>query len=114
MANREKHMRDLVRDWIAGQENTIPTRVRSSRIIGNYTKNRRSSFRRRPPIILSEAELFGSAPRPTAATVPPPRTSLPVIETRINSRIGRRHACEPRRELRGRLRRRRCGHFYWP
>lgn len=111
MANREKHMRDLVRDWIAGQENTIPTRARSSRIIGNYTKNRRSSFRRRPPIILSEPELSGSAPRLTAATTPP-RTSLPVIETRIDSRIGRQRAHEPRRELRRRPRRRRCGHCF--
>lgn len=108
MANREKHTRDLVRDWTEGNDNTIPTRARSSRIIGSYTKNRRTDSRRRPSALLFEEELLRSGLQPMAANAPS-QSPLPLIPARLHGRLGRRQAREPRRELRRKPQGQRCG-----
>ncbi len=110
MANCEKYVRDLVRDWIEGNDNTIPTRARSSRIIGSYIKNRKADLRRRPPVILSEEELLRSGLQPMAVNAPS-KTPLPLIPVRLHGRLGRRQAREPRRELRRKPQGQRCGYY---
>ncbi len=109
MANREKYVRDLVRDWIEGNDNTIPTRARSSRVIGSYTKNRKCGLRRRPPAIMYEQELLESALRLMAAPAAEQNHRLR-IHAAMYDGTGRRRAREPRRELRRKPRGQRCGY----
>ena len=93
MANREKYTRDLVRDWTEGNDNTIPTRARSSRIIGSYTKNRRTDPREEIAALLVEEELFRSGPQPIGNA--PVRDSSAPHPGRQSHRLGRRYPREP-------------------
>lgn len=109
MANREKYMRDLVRDWNEGHDNTIPSRVRSSRVIGTYIKNRRADSRGRPSVIVFDERLHRSGLRPVAANAPP-EIPLSLIPMRLYGSPGRRRVRAPRRELRRKPQGRRGGY----
>jgi len=110
MANREKHMRDLARDWIEGHDNTIPTRARSSRIIGSYTKNRRTTPGRRSPAILVEDELLEGEPLSVIGNAPV-HVSMPRRHGRAVNRRSRRYPREsPREACRG-PQGRQCGRY---
>lgn len=56
MANLEKHIKPLMSDWEDADYSQVPTRSRSARVLGRYTKNRRALPLRRPQQAAAQPE----------------------------------------------------------
>jgi len=51
MANPEKHRKNLLLEWLEGEENTLPAKPRSRHVVGSYIKIPRAATRRSRRIV---------------------------------------------------------------
>jgi hypothetical protein len=102
MANQGKHKSNPAREWLDGDDSTVPTHSRSSHLIGAYIKKKKPSLKKIKPPTAAAAQVFGATltelhrepASPAAAKLPPVpphwKRNDPLSQLRAPYHIGNR------------------------
>ena len=91
MANQGKHPKNPVMEWLEGEENTVPTKSRSSHVVDSYIKRSKIALKKSRAVFPSNGP-----PKPDALLLresgPPPKADLKASQSASwdhQKRVGR-------------------------